>query len=58
MCTVLPGRHHHHLHITRVGRRLLRAFLLTAMQLDFTKLDGLDSAVVQDATSGRVLMVG
>jgi len=28
------------------------------MQLDFTKLDGLVSAVVQDAGSGRVLMVG
>jgi len=32
--------------------------LLIAMQLDFTKLDGLVSAVVQDTTSGRVLMVG
>jgi phosphoribosyl-AMP cyclohydrolase len=28
------------------------------MQLDFTKLDGLVTAVVQDAASGRVLMVG
>ena len=28
------------------------------MELDFTKLDGLVTAVVQDATSGRVLMVG
>ena len=28
------------------------------MQLDFTKLDGLVAAVIQDATSGRVLMVG
>src|ERR1041385_6984150 len=28
------------------------------MELDFTKLDGLIAAVVQDATSGRVLMVG
>jgi phosphoribosyl-AMP cyclohydrolase len=28
------------------------------MQLDFTKLDGLVTAVVQDAGSGRVLMVG
>ena len=28
------------------------------MQLDFTKLDGLVAAVVQDASSGRVLMVG
>ena len=28
------------------------------MQLDFTKLNGLVVAVVQDASSGRVLMVG
>ena len=28
------------------------------MELDFTKLDGLVAAVVQDAASGRVLMVG
>ena len=28
------------------------------MNLDFTKLDGLIPAVVQDETSGRVLMVG
>jgi phosphoribosyl-AMP cyclohydrolase len=28
------------------------------MDLDFTKLDGLVAAVIQDATSGRVLMVG
>jgi len=28
------------------------------MDLDFNKLDGLVAAVVQDATSGRVLMVG
>ena len=28
------------------------------MELDFTKLDGLVTAVVQDAASGRVLMVG
>ena len=28
------------------------------MELDFTKLDGLVPAVVQDAASGRVLMVG
>ena len=28
------------------------------MQLDFTKLDGLLPAVIQDAQSGRVLMVG
>ncbi len=28
------------------------------MQLDFSKLDGLLPAVVQDATSGRVLMLG
>jgi phosphoribosyl-AMP cyclohydrolase len=28
------------------------------MELDFTKLDGLLPAVIQDAASGRVLMVG
>ncbi|MDX1982371.1 MAG: phosphoribosyl-AMP cyclohydrolase [Bryobacteraceae bacterium] len=28
------------------------------MELDFTKLDGLIPAVIQDNTSGRVLMVG
>jgi phosphoribosyl-AMP cyclohydrolase len=28
------------------------------MQLDFRKLDGLVTAVIQDAASGRVLMVG
>src|ERR1051325_10845078 len=28
------------------------------MQLDFSKLDGLVAAVIQDATTGRVLMVG
>ena len=28
------------------------------MELDFTKLDGLIAAVIQDASSGRVLMVG
>jgi phosphoribosyl-AMP cyclohydrolase len=28
------------------------------MQLDFTKLDGLVAAVIQDHQSGRVLMVG
>jgi phosphoribosyl-AMP cyclohydrolase len=28
------------------------------MNLDFDKLDGLVTAVIQDATSGRVLMVG
>ena len=40
------------------GENLQRAFLLNFMELDFTKLDGLVAAVVQDATSGRVLMVG
>src|SRR6266852_7533962 len=34
-----------------------RAFLC-GMDLDFKKLDGLVAAVIQDATSGRVLMVG
>jgi phosphoribosyl-AMP cyclohydrolase len=28
------------------------------MELDFSKLDGLVATVIQDATSGRVLMVG
>jgi len=28
------------------------------MELDFTKLDGLVAAVIQDAASGRVLMLG
>ena len=28
------------------------------MELDYKKLDGLVAAVIQDATSGRVLMVG
>ncbi len=28
------------------------------MDLDFSKLDGLVAAVIQDSTSGRVLMVG
>jgi phosphoribosyl-AMP cyclohydrolase len=28
------------------------------MELDFSKLDGLVAAVIQDAASGRVLMVG
>lgn len=28
------------------------------LNLDFSKLDGLVTAVIQDATSGRVLMVG
>ncbi|MBI3667697.1 MAG: phosphoribosyl-AMP cyclohydrolase [Acidobacteria bacterium] len=28
------------------------------MELDFTKLDGLVAAVVQDASTGRVVMVG
>jgi phosphoribosyl-AMP cyclohydrolase len=28
------------------------------MDLDFSKLDGLVAAVIQDATTGRVLMVG
>ncbi len=34
-----------------------RAFL-RGMDLDFTKLDGLIAAVIQDHASGRVLMVG
>ena len=34
-----------------------RAFLC-GMDLDFTKLDGLIAAVIQDHASGRVLMVG
>ena len=45
-------------------RIFLRALLIkqvtaaNTMNLDFTKFDGLLPAVVQDATSGRVLMVG
>jgi phosphoribosyl-AMP cyclohydrolase len=35
-----------------------RAFLRAAMDLDFGKSDGLVTAVIQDAGSGRVLMVG
>jgi len=35
-----------------------RAFSFYGMQLDFSKLDGLLPAVIQDAQSGRVLMVG
>jgi phosphoribosyl-AMP cyclohydrolase len=31
---------------------------IESLKLDFTKLDGLLPAVIQDATSGRVLMVG
>jgi phosphoribosyl-AMP cyclohydrolase len=34
-----------------------RAFLLLPMNLDFEKSDGLVTAVVQDHTTGRVLMV-
>jgi phosphoribosyl-ATP pyrophosphohydrolase/phosphoribosyl-AMP cyclohydrolase len=34
------------------------AVLTSAMQLDFTKLDGLLPAIVQDAASGQVLMLG
>jgi phosphoribosyl-AMP cyclohydrolase len=34
------------------------SFWYTHMQLDFTKLDGLIPAVIQDHQSGRVLMVG
>jgi phosphoribosyl-AMP cyclohydrolase len=32
--------------------------VLKKMELDFTKLDGLLPAVIQDAATGRVLMVG
>ena len=35
-----------------------RAFLLVPMNLDFSKLDGLVAAVIQDHKTGRVLMVG
>src|SRR3954465_14607025 len=39
--------------------RYWRAFLFARnMNLDFTKADGLITAVIQDAASGRVLMVG
>jgi phosphoribosyl-AMP cyclohydrolase len=33
-------------------------FFARTMNLDFTKADGLITAVIQDAASGRVLMVG
>jgi phosphoribosyl-AMP cyclohydrolase len=35
-----------------------RGFLLYEMDMDFSKLDGLIPAVVQDHVSGEVLMVG
>lgn len=35
-----------------------RGFFFLCAEMDFTKLDGLIPAVVQDATSGEVLMVG
>ena len=39
--------------------RYWRAFLFARnMNLDFSKADGLITAVIQDAASGRVLMVG
>lgn len=37
---------------------LINAFRDWIMTLDFNKLDGLVPAVIQDAASGRVLMVG
>lgn len=36
----------------------MRAFCLYIMDLDFSKLDGLVPAVIQDHASGRVLMLG
>src|SRR5271168_208067 len=42
------------------ARRRMAGFLFGAytMELDFSKLDGLVAAVIQDEKSGRVLMVG
>ena len=41
------------------GESAGRVFSLgTTMKLDFTKLDGLAPAVIQDVDDGRVLMVG
>src|SRR6266550_1791538 len=53
MLAMTPARHHHH-HGHYFGER---AFLC-GMDLDFKKMDGLITAVIQDHVSGRVLMVG
>ncbi len=39
-------------------RKSPAGFFVHFMELDFTKLDGLIAAVIQDASNGRVLMVG
>jgi phosphoribosyl-AMP cyclohydrolase len=38
--------------------KVWRAFILVDMNLDFSKMDGLLPAVIQDHSSGRVLMLG
>jgi phosphoribosyl-AMP cyclohydrolase len=38
--------------------KVWRAFILVDMNLDFSKMDGLLPAVIQDHLSGRVLMLG
>jgi phosphoribosyl-AMP cyclohydrolase len=37
---------------------MVRGFFIYSMNLDYSKLNGVLPAVIQDATSGRVLMVG
>jgi phosphoribosyl-AMP cyclohydrolase len=37
---------------------MVRGFFISNMKLDYSKLNGVLPAVIQDATSGRVLMVG
>ncbi len=37
---------------------MVRGFFISKMNLDYSKLNGVVPAVVQDAESGRVLMVG
>ena len=37
---------------------MVRGFFISHMNLDYSKLNGVLPAVIQDATSGRVLMVG
>ena len=54
------GPHPHALYLATVGRSavLAAAICLVDSNMDFTKLDGLVPAVIQDAESGEVLMVG
>ena len=44
--------------LERTPAAVVAGFLLFAMNLDFGKSDGLITAVIQDHSSGRVLMVG